>query len=405
MARENHKEPLFHIVKRMNISEGAKVGIRVLSIVIGLLIAAIFVISLSSESHNFFGFFGSMVSGVFSTPRKLWRFLLEAALLLGVSIALVPAFKMRFWNLGGNGQILMGCLGTCMVMFYLGGKLPDPVLWILMFIAAVLFAGVWAVIPAIFKSFFRTNESLFTLMLNYIASILVGYFIAFWYTNGTGAMDPLTDGRLPTLGSSPFGKYFLPIVLFVFVTVAIYLYLRYSKHGYELSVVGESENTARYIGLNVKVVTIRTVALSGALCGLVGFILSGGINYMMSTTMDGNMGFTGIMVAWLSQFSPIIMVFISLFIAFVTNGMAQVNEDFGFTDENLSAVIRGIIFFLLIASEFFVSYKIIWREDAQKVVDKIAFPFVWIGKKINPVFEKIGSFFKGISLKARKGGK
>ncbi len=405
MAHENKREPLFHIVKRMDIKPGAKVGIKVLSIFIGLLIAAIFVVALSPKSNNFFGFFGSMASGVFSTPRRFWKYLLEAALLLGVSIALVPAFKMKFWNLGGNGQILMGCLGTCVVMFYLGGKLPDPILWILMLVAAVAFAGIWAVIPALFKAFFKTNESLFTLMLNYIAAILVGYTISSWYPKGTGSMTPLTNGQLPIINNTPFGKCFLPIVLFVFITTAVALYLKYSKHGYELSVVGESENTARYIGINVKWVTIRTVLFSGILCGLVGFVLSGAINYMMSTNMDSNMGFTGIMVAWLSHFSPIVMVFISLFIAFITKGMSQVNEDFGFTDENLSSVITGIIFFLLIASEFFVSYKIIWRADAQKVVDKIAFPFVWVGKKLSPVFEKIGNFFTGLKLKLTKGGK
>ncbi|MCQ2798773.1 MAG: ABC transporter permease [Bacilli bacterium] len=375
MARE-HKEPLFHIVKRMNMGGTSKVAIRIVSILIGLIIGAIFVVALSPTSHNFFGFFGSMVSGISSTPRRLWLFLLEGSLLLGVSIALVPAFKMKFWNLGGNGQILVGCLATCAVMFYLGGKLPDPALWPIMLVASVLAGAIWALIPALFKAFFKTNESLFTLMLNYIAAILIGYFISLWYPTGTGSMSPLPHGALPTLGNTPFGKYFLPTIIFFIVAIAIYFYLRFSKHGYELSVVGESENTARYIGINVKVVTIRTMILSGALCGLVGFILSGAVHQMMSVNMDSNMGFTGIMVAWLSHFNPAVMILIAYFVTFVTRGMSQVNTDFGFTDEKLSSVISGIIFFLLIASEFFVSYRIVWRADIQKVMDKIAYPFV-----------------------------
>ncbi len=406
MARENKREPIFHIVKRMNISESLKITLRLLAILIGMVIGAIFVISISSKSHNFFGFFGSMASGVFSTQRKFWKYLLDASLLLGVSIALVPAFKMKFWNLGGNGQILMGCLGTCAVMYYLGDKLPDPVLWILMLVASTGLAGIWALIPAIFKAFFKTNESLFTLMLNYIASILIEFFISYWYQqNQTGSMDPLVHGNLPTLGNSPFGQCILPICLFTFVTVAVALYLHFSKHGYELEVVGESENTARYVGVNVKVVTIRTVVMSGALCGLVGFVLSGAINGMMSTNMDANMGFTGIMVAWLSHLNPVVMVFMSLFISFVTKGMAQVNEDFGFTDETLSAVIKGIIFFILIASEFSISYKIVWREDIQRIIDKLNYPFVWVAKKVEPVFVKIGDSFNKLKWKSRKEGR
>lgn len=400
MAMERkHKEPLFHIVKRMNISGGAKFGIRLASIIIGLIVGAIFIISFSSTNHNFFGFFGSLFDGIFGTERRFWSFLLDSAILLGVSIALIPAFKMKFWNLGGNGQILMGCLATCCIMYYLGGKLPDPVLWIIEAVVGVVAGAIWAIIPAIFKALFKTNESLFTLMLNYVASILIGFTISSWYVGGTGSMSPISAGNLPTLGAGQFGKSLLPIIIFALVTALIYLYLNFSKHGYELSVVGESENTARYIGVNVKLVTIRTVALSGALCGLVGFILSAGVHHMMSTSMDANLGFTGIMVAWLSHFNPVVMVFISLFISFITRGMSIVNENFGFTDVSISAVITGFVYFLLIASEFFVSYKILWRPDAQKVVDKISAPFLWFFSKIGQGFNWISNSIKGIFKK------
>ncbi|MCQ2772483.1 MAG: ABC transporter permease, partial [Bacilli bacterium] len=183
------------------------------------------------------------------------------------------------------------------------------------------------------------------------------------------------------------------VVVFLLITGAIYWYLNYSKHGYELSVVGESENTARYIGINVKAVTLRTLIMSGALCGLVGFFLSAGVNGMMSSSMDGNMGFTGIMVAWLSHFEPLVMTVVAFFITFITKGMKTVNEAFGFTDEALSSVIIGIIYFLLIASEFLVSYKVLWRHDAQKVVDKISAPFKWFFDKVEWLFKKIGSGF------------
>ncbi|MCQ2773029.1 MAG: ABC transporter permease, partial [Bacilli bacterium] len=207
MALEKkHKEPLFHVVKRMNMSNGTKIGIRISSVLFGLIVGAIFVVAFSTKSHNFFGFFGSLFNGVFATDRKIWTFLRDGAILLGVSIALIPAFKMKFWNLGGNGQILMGCLARCAFMYYLGGEFNDVVILVFEIPGSIIAGAIWALIPAIFKAFFKTNESLFTLMLNYIASILVAVTISTWYPGGTGTMNPISYGRLPSLGTSQFGK-------------------------------------------------------------------------------------------------------------------------------------------------------------------------------------------------------
>lgn len=370
-------EPLFHLSKHDGLPMWKNFLFRLGAVLIGLLIAAIMVTVSSEEDEvGFFNFFASLFSGVLNAGstgqfRNFWLTLQDTALLLGVALALVPAFKMKFWNLGGNGQILMGCLMTTVVLKYLGGVAPDFIVWVLMFVAGVLGGAIWALIPAIFKSFFKTNESLFTLMMNYIALNLIAYTISCWYPSGTGAMSPLANGVFPEFSSTQMGRSLPVILVIAVVTVIMSVYLKYSKHGYEISVVGDSENTARYASINVQKVMLRTIFLSGALCGLVGVLLSGSINHMVSTGMDGNMGFTAILVAWLSKFNPLIMAGTSFFINFMDKGMSQVCEDFGFTDKVLAEIAIGIIYFLLIACEFFSTYKVILNNSVKAKLTKV----------------------------------
>ena len=365
------REPFIHITRREGMPLWKGLCIRVGAVAAALLIAALLLTLSAPNSKGFGGFFKSLFEGTFYVNRRgemnnFWLTLQETALLLCVAIALVVAFKMKFWNLGGNGQVLMGCLACAACMYYLGGETEDPLVWLLMLVASVAAGAVWALIPALFKAFFNTNESLFTLMMNYVALYLVAFFIALWYPEGTGAMPPLSDANLPTFGAGQMGKSLPVILVAVLVTAAIFCYLRFSKHGYEIAVVGESQNTARYAGINVKKVIIRTLVLSGALCGLVGFLLVGSINHMVSTNMDGNMGFTGIMVAWMGKLNPLIMAGVSLFINFLSRGMAQVCTDFGFTSEALSDIVVGLIYFFFIGCEFFISYKVHFNSSRQK---------------------------------------
>ena len=355
---KNIKEPFIHISRREHMPLWKSMLIRVGAVLVALILSAILISAAAPDSQGFFGFFGSLFKGAFGTERRIWQLLQNTFLLLGVAVALVVAFKMKFWNLGGNGQVLMGCLAAAICMYYLGGKLPDPLVWLIMLLASLFAGALWAAIPALFKAFFNTNESLFTLMMNYIAMYLVAFFISLWYPNGTGAMPPLTEGALPALGEGQMGRSLLPILVFAVVTAAVYLYLRFSKHGYEVALIGDSKNTARYAGINVKKVIIRTLILSGALCGLVGFLLAGSVNRMVSTTMDDNMGFTGIMVAWMGKLDPLIMAGVSFFINFLERGMAQVCTDFGFTSEALSDIVVGLIYFFFIGCEFFILYRV-----------------------------------------------
>ncbi len=358
------KEPLLRLVKRDALPATKIVLIYAIAIVVSLLLSAI-ICSLFS-SKNPLAFFVSLFNGAFGSSRRIWLLLQDTALLLGVAVALVPAFKMKFWNLGGNGQILVGCLAAISCMFYLGGKLPDPLLILLMTVASVVAGAVWGVLPAIFKAYFGTNESLFTLMLNYIAAGLVSTFITIWVKNGSGKLQPIERGNFPDL----FGnKYLLTVLVFFMLAVLMYVYLKYTKHGYEIAVVGDSPNTAKYIGIDVKRVIIRTMLLSGALAGIVGLFLAGGINHTVSTASANNMGFTAIMATWLAAFNPLVMMGTCLFIIFISKGMVEVRGSFNFTNDSIANIVIGLAYFCVIACSFFITYRVVFRKPSAKTAE------------------------------------
>ncbi|MBQ7726877.1 MAG: ABC transporter permease, partial [Clostridia bacterium] len=227
---------------------------------------------------------------------------------------------------------------------------------------------IWGIIPAFFKSYWGTNESLFTLMMNYVAMQLVAFCIMVWVPSGSSVMGIINqrseNGWIPNL----FGqKYLINILVVVLLTVVMFVYLKSSKQGYEISVVGESENTARYIGINVKKVILRTMVISGGICGLAGFLLVSGTNHTISKELAGGMGFTAIMVSWLAKFNPLMMVLTSFLIVFLQRGAGEIATAFRL-NESVSDILTGIIIFFIIGCEFFINYQIHLRARKKEVV-------------------------------------
>jgi simple sugar transport system permease protein len=279
---------------------------------------------------------------------------------------------MRFWNIGAEGQTLIGALAAVAVVIY-GKGLPNWLLLILMLLASVLVSAVWGGLPAVFKAIWGTNETLFTLMMNYAASGLVAYFLLLWTPSGSSVLGRLDEGHLPILGN----ENLLLILLVLLLTGGVYVYQKYTKHGYEISVVGESENTAKYIGINVKKVIIRTMLISGAICGFAGFLIVGALDHSVAVTSVGGKGFTAIMVSWLAKFNPLIMIGTSALIAFLNRGSAQVSTTFNI-DSAFPDLVVGIVLFFIIGCEFFINYQLklkkheqIKEEPAQKEVTEI----------------------------------
>lgn len=358
------REPFIHIVKRADLPGWKAWLIRGIAVLAAFLVSGLVCLMLTKGKY-FISFYAEMFDGAFGTERRILNLFQYWAMLLCVSLAVTPAFKMKFWNIGAEGQTLMGSFASAIVIWYLGGKIPEGALIVLMLAASIVAGAIWAVIPAIFKAFFNTNETLFTLMMNYLASHLVLFTIDQWVTNGSRVVGILNHGSF----ANAFGKlYVINAVIVTVLTVLTFVYLRFSKHGYELDVVGESVNTAKYVGINVKKVIIRTMILSGVLCGIAGFLLVGGSN---TPTINGSLvdgrGFTAILVSWLAQFNPIIMAFVAFLVIFMQRGSAQAASKFQIAGADaFNGVIVGIFFLLVIASEFFVRYRVVLKTKKFK---------------------------------------
>ena len=362
MAKPENKtrSPLFHIVKREPLPWYGALGVRAGAIVTALLLSAVVIMLLTQK--NPIEIYKAMFEGAFGSSNRIWNLLQQLSMLLCVSLAVTPAFKMKFWNIGAEGQVLVGGLATVSVMMFFGDKMSLPVLLITM-IAASIFAGIiWALLPAVAKALWNTNETLFTLMMNYVAIQLIAYFLKKFVKSGSGVLTPMPEYGLPILADKP---YLLNIIIVAILTVMVYIYLKYSKQGYEISVVGESENTAKYIGINVKKVIIRTLIISGALCGIAGLLLVGGTDHTISTTTAGGRGFTAIMVSWLAKFNPIVMILTSFIIVFLERGAEQVSSQFRISS-SISDIVTGIILFFIIGCEFFLQYKIVFSKHRKE---------------------------------------
>lgn len=365
MAAHVH-EPKIQISKRSGMPWYKAWLVRAVAILLALVVCGAVIVLLTG--YNPLEVYRTMFLGNFGSDRKIWIMLQKVAMLLCVSLAVTPAFKMKFWNIGAEGQTLIGGLVAAGIMIYFGNTLAPVILFPLMIVACILGGMIWGVIPAYFKAKFNTNETLFTLMMNYVAMQLVSFFIVFWEnpkdSNTVGVINRMTQGGwLPEI----FGqKYMLNVIIVAVLMVLMYIYLKYSKHGYEISVVGESENTARYIGINVKKVILRTMAISGALCGVAGFLLVSGTDHTINTTIVGGLGFTAIMVSWLAKFNPIVMALTSFLIVFLERGSGEIATIFQL-NKSISDILTGIILFFIIGCEFFVQYKVNIRKKSKEV--------------------------------------
>jgi simple sugar transport system permease protein len=368
MSKETsaNKDLFIRIIKRDTISKWKAWEIRLIAVVLSLIVCALLIIPATHQ--NPINVYLGLIDGAFGSNRRIWVMIRETLTLLIIAIGLTPAFKMKFWNIGAEGQVLMGGAATAAVMIYFGDVMPNWLLLLVIFVVSASAGMLWGLLPAVFKAYYNTNETLFTLMLNYVAMQIITFCIVFWEnpagSNSVGIINSDTNqGWFPKLFGMNFG---LNIIIVLAITVGMYIYMKYSKHGYEIAVVGESRNTAKYAGINVKKIIIRTMLLSGGICGLAGAIIVSGSSHTISTSIGDGRGFTAIIVAWMSKFNPFAMILVSAFLVFMQQGSIQIATQFGL-NQNASDIITGIVLFFLIGCEFFISYKPELRKKKKEV--------------------------------------
>lgn len=364
MNKSTLKEPLFHVVKRDEMKKQQEWLVRGIAILFALILCA--VITTVFTGDNPIAVYKSIFMGAFGSSRKTWITLQNISILLIISLALTPAFRMKFWNIGGEGQVLIGGLASAVCMICLKDVMPNALVIVLMIITSMAAGAVWGFVPAFFKAKWNTNETLSTLMMNYIAIQLVAFFIIVWEVpKGSGKIGIINQdtkiGWFPEIGN----KYWLTIIVAIVITVFLYIYQKYTKHGYEISVVGESKNTARYVGIKVEKVIIRTMLLSGAICGIAGMLLVGGVNHTITTTIADGQGFTAVMVSWLAKFNPITMIATSFLIVFMDRGASEISTAFGL-NQSFADILTGVLLFCIIGCEFFIRYKLSFRKKRKE---------------------------------------
>ena len=365
------KEPLVRIVRRESMPFWQSLLIRVASVIAALILAGVIIYLLTGSSP--FEVYKAMLEGAFGSneknfSQKTWITIRDTMMLLCIAVGLAPAFKMKFWNIGAEGQVLVGGIATAACMIYLK-NLPPVLLFLCMVGASILAGALWGLLPAIFKAKWDTNETLFTLMMNYVALQLTSFFVALWEnppgSNKVGVINQGVQNRQGWFPAIFEQDYMLNVIIVMTLTVGMFFYLRYSKQGYEIAVIGDSRNTARYAGIPVNKVIIRTMLISGAICGLAGFVTVSGSAHTISTSTAGGKGFTAIIVAWLAKFNTFTMIAIALLITVLDKGAIEVATRFQIS-KDMSNMVTGIILFFIIGSEFFINYRMIFRHKEKE---------------------------------------
>ena len=353
------KEPLVRLAKRGGMAAWKVWCIRLGSILLALVLGGLVI---SAVGVNPLSAYGTILSGSLGKKTAIRQTVKIAVPLLGCALAIAPCFKMRFWNIGAEGQITAGAIAASYFALYWVNRVPSALLLVIMGLAGALAGGLWALIPAFFKARFNTNETLFTLMMNYI---VIG--IVRWLQGGPWEGRPGSQ-IIPQFDEAACLPRVLGVhcgwIIVLLLVVFMYVYMRYTKHGYEIAVLGDSVNTARYAGMNVGRIMMRTMFLSGAISGLIGFIVASGANGTLYDGVAGGVGFTSITVAWLSQLNAFAMVAISMMLAILSKGAETLQTRLA-VPTSISDIITGILLFCMLGCEFFINYRLIFRGRAE----------------------------------------
>lgn len=357
---------MLRFVKRSDVNRSRSIAIRGAAILLALIVTAVFILALS---QNPLDVYAGLLKGAFGTSMKLKSTIIKAIPILISALGVAVAFRMQFWNIGGEGQIMMGAFAASFIALKFQ-SLPMPVMLVTMGVAGILGGGVWALIPAFFKAKWGTNETIVTLMMNYVALKWVTYLqYGPWRDPSALGFPKIPDFLDNAILPSAFGVHIGWIIALILVVV-IYFFMNHTKLGYEVAVLGESEKTARYAGISVRKTIVLAILLSGGMCGLAGMIQASAVANTLNVQVSGGIGYTGIIVAWLSGLSAPVILVVSVLFAGLIEGGNYIQSAFGIPAA-ASQILQGLILFFVLGSEFFVKYKLAVKKE--KRAERAAF--------------------------------
>jgi simple sugar transport system permease protein len=346
------------IAARAEMTGPGEITLRVAAAIAALVASGII---MALMGYNPFVVFGRIISGSLGTAYRFRETINKAIPLTVLSLGTAVAFRMKFWNIGQEGQFYLGAFGAALIAFAFPG-LPAPLLLFLMFIAGLVFGGLWALIPALLKISFSTSETLVTLMLNYIAIKWISFLQYVAWKDPQALGFPKIPGFsrnavLPSLFNIHIGW-----IISLCLVLALYVLLKRSKLGFEIDVIGESEATARYAGMNVFRITVIAIMLSGGLCGAAGMMQASAIEHSLSDQLSGGLGFTSIIVAWLARLEPRAILIVAFLFSLLIQGGNFLQSSLQIPS-SISLVIQGIIIFFVLGSEFFIRYRVVRKTN------------------------------------------
>lgn len=355
-------EPLIRVIKKAELGAKQTFVLRMEAVLLAFIAGGLFILAIG---YNPFSIYLTILNGAFRSAMAIQATIKIMIPLLISSLGVTLAFKMKFWNIGAEGQIIVGAIfASYFALFHADWN--HAVLVTVMFAAGAAGGGLWGLIPAWFKTKYDTNETLFTLMLNYIALHIITFLREGpWRDPGSQGYSKIARFDKNAALDKIFGVQSGWLAGLILV-VLVFIYLKYSKQGYEISVVGESQSTARYAGMNVRKIVLRTMFISGAVCGIAGMVQATGSDITLTTGVAGGVGFTAIIVAWLSQLNPVMILIVSFLFSVLEKGSSVVQSSYGLSTD-CADVLQGIILFFILGAELLVRYKFVLRGKGEKV--------------------------------------
>ncbi|MDR3171960.1 MAG: ABC transporter permease [Treponema sp.] len=322
--------------------------------------------------YNPLDVYAKMLAGSLGTAYRFKETVHKAIPLAVLSLGTAIAFRMKFWNIGQEGQFYLGAYGASLIAFSFP-TLPTLLLLPLMFIAAFLFSGIWALIPALLKARFSTSETLVTLMLNYVAAKWISFLqYGPWKDPAGSGFPKIAPFSQNAVLPAVFGIHAGWIIALVLAAL-MYFMLKRTKLGYEIDVLGESEATARYAGMHVLRIMIVAIMLSGGLCGMAGMMQASAVERSLSDQLSGGLGFTSVITSWLARLNPLVIVVISFLFSMLIQGGNFLQSSLQIP-ASIASILQGIIIFFVLGSEFFIRYRFVWTRTEKVPVKSFHTP-------------------------------
>ncbi len=342
----------FALEKRDSRSRRMSILVPVISLLISFMLGAIV---LGLNNANPIQTYAAMAKGAFGSQSKIQFTLVKAIPLLLCGLAVGIAFRLKFWNIGAEGQYVSGAIGITWVMQF-WTFLPNWMVLPVGIVVGILFGAIWGGIPGVLKAQWSVDETLATLMLNYI---IIGYAEYLYINAWKAPRGNMGTVRYPEYAWLPrvWGRVHAGI-FFALILVAILWFVLYkTRWGFELNMIGKNQRAARCQGVSIKKNIILAMLISGGIAGLAGVIDSAAVTHQLTKGVNAGYGFTGIIIAWMSGLNPIASIFIALLMAALETGSDALQITLKLPAA-MGEVLQGLILIPLLAGSVFTEYKL-----------------------------------------------